>query len=59
MAYGGTSFVTIAPAPTIAPSPIFTPSFINAPQPIQTSFPIVQGITLSYFYSFTQPHCLS
>ena len=37
IAYGGTSFVTTAPAAIIAPFPMVTPEHIIAPNPIQTS----------------------
>ena len=39
--YGGTSLVTIAPAPIIAPSPIDIPSLITTFAPTQTSLPII------------------
>ena len=39
-AYGGTSFVTMAPAPMTAPLPTWTPGIIFTEDPIQTSFPI-------------------
>ena len=42
-AYGGTSFVTTAPAATIEPSPSVTPLVITAPEPIQTLLPILMG----------------
>ena len=35
--YGGTSLVTIDPAPITAPTPILTPALINTPCPIHTS----------------------
>lgn len=40
IAYGGTFFVTTAPAPTIAPLPILTFGKIIAPRPIHVSCPI-------------------
>ncbi len=43
IAFGGTSFVTTAPAPTIAPSPMVTPGRITDFAPSQTSAPIVTG----------------
>lgn len=41
--FGGTSFVTTAPAATIAPSPMVTPLNMVAPTPIQTLSPIIIG----------------
>ena len=41
--YGGTFFVTNAPAATIAPLETVTPFKIVAPVPTQTSFSIIMG----------------
>ena len=44
MAYGGTSFVTTAPAPTAAPTPMLMPLIIMALLPIQaSSLMVVRG----------------
>ena len=40
-AKGGTSLVTILPAPIIAPSPMVTPERTIVLHPIQTSLPII------------------
>ena len=42
--YGGSDFVTIAPAPITQPSPMITPGIIIALAPSQTSFPMVIGL---------------
>ena len=44
MAYGGTSLVTTAHAPTTAPFPIVTPPITTTLLPIHTSCPIRTGL---------------
>jgi hypothetical protein len=46
IAKGGTSFVTIEPAPTTAPLPLVIPGIITACVPIQTSSSITMGLEI-------------
>lgn len=52
IAYGGTSFVTIAPVAIIAPLPICTPDLIHESSPIHTSSSTIIGPFVLHHFPF-------